>query len=132
MNKRIRFRSQEYVLTEGGVIATAEALENFTASFACLEDGRIMRHGEVIGRQDDIEVLGDSDVHATVDGFLRNAFNPQAWPELYGADQHQEANEIRGKTREENKDDPEERKRLLEGRRRADRDPPTRRIREGD
>ena len=84
-NKRIRFRSQEYVLTEGGAIAAPEALENFTASFAHLhEDGRIMRHGKVIGRRDDIEVLGDSDVHATLEGLLRNAFNPEAWPALYG------------------------------------------------
>ena len=84
-NKRIRFRSQEYVLTEGGAIATAEALENFTESFAHLhKDGRIMRHGEVIGRRDDIEVLGDSDVDVSLDGFLRNAFNPASWPALYG------------------------------------------------
>ena len=82
-NKRIRFCGEEYVLV-GGAIATPDQLENFTESFAHLcDDGRILRHGKVIGHREDIEILGDSDVNATLDGLLRNGLNPEAWPRLF-------------------------------------------------
>ena len=82
--KAIRFHGTEYVLTPGGSIATRKQLEDFTESFAHLfADGRIMRHGELIGHRDDIEILGDSDAEITEEGFLANACSPEAWPRFF-------------------------------------------------
>ena len=83
MNKRILFRDKEYVLTEGGAIATREDIEAFRESYAYLfPDGRIFRYGRLIGHREDITILGDSDAEHTVEGFLTNAFKPEAWPGL--------------------------------------------------
>mgnify|MGYP001610628190 CR=1 FL=1 len=67
--QRIRFQGQEYVLTSGGAIATAEDLANFQPSFAHLyADGTIMRHHQQIGTREDIEVLGECEVEPTLGG----------------------------------------------------------------
>ncbi len=61
---RLRFQGNEYLLINGrkdrkeGAIATQEEWDNFAPNFAHLmEDGRIMRYGQVIGTVADIEWL---------------------------------------------------------------------------
>lgn len=54
----IKFKGNQYLLTEGGAITTPTDYANFLPSYAHLyEDGTISRYGTVIGCREDIEIL---------------------------------------------------------------------------
>ena len=54
--KNIKFQGAKMLLV-GGAITFKEDFENFRESYAHLcDDGKIRRHGDVIGTKDDIEI----------------------------------------------------------------------------
>lgn len=67
--QKIKFQDQEYILTDGGAIATKEAYESGEESFAFLSsDSNIRRYCEIIGTRDDIEFLGGNFRSQNVNG----------------------------------------------------------------
>ena len=58
---KITFQRKRYILVDN-VITTKESYENGTVSYALLtDDGNIMRYGEIIGNEKDIEFIGEED-----------------------------------------------------------------------
>lgn len=61
--KKILFKSQEYLLLEGGAITTPDDYANWRVSFAhyYVEQDAIKRYNEIIGSGADIKVLEELD-----------------------------------------------------------------------
>lgn len=74
MATKIRFKGQEYILVEGA-LTTPEDFAGFEPSFAHLINGKVMRYGDVIGAECDIEYLGRTE--AKVKSF--DGLNSRGW-----------------------------------------------------
>lgn len=77
----IRFQGKKYVKI-GGAIATQDAFESGECSYAHLfSDGKIRRHGDVIGTESDIEDLGPYEADIDRMGGFFDGIQGDTWNE---------------------------------------------------
>jgi len=67
-------------LDEGGPIVTKDDFEHGRCSYALLcRTGEIKRFHEIIGRKEDLEVIGDCEAEAGIDALIGMLSDP-SWP----------------------------------------------------
>lgn len=77
---RIRFKGETYVLVAGGAIATEDDYRHGRPSFAHLGgDGMVRRFHQVIGDEDDIEIIEEDIESEPADDFIANILTHAGW-----------------------------------------------------
>jgi hypothetical protein len=77
---RFKGQSQVYLLTPGGAIATTDDYENGRCGYAHLcKDGLIRRYHQVIGSNDDLEVVGEYEPKVDPVNMLRGILFDESW-----------------------------------------------------